>query len=105
MFISALLSQSCDQVLQRLRFFRLQQAVLPAEEHKMAEERVEVRVQAQRYGFSVVRPVNVGQSSEKQQEDFLDEKDETRRESRTWEESKGVKKKRKKKMSRGRSCG
>lgn len=59
--------------------------MLPAEEHKVGEERVEVRVQAQHDGFSVVRPVNVGQSSKKQQEDFLDEKDETRRESRTWE--------------------
>lgn len=83
-FLSALLSQSCDQVLQRLRFFRLQQAMLPAEEHKVGEERVEVRVQAQHYSFSVVRPVNVGQSSEKQHKHFLDEKDETCRESRTW---------------------
>lgn len=81
MFISASLSQSCDQVLQRLRFFRLQQAMLPAEQHEVGEERVEVRVQAQRYGFSVVRPVNVGQSSEKEQEHFLDEEDETGRES------------------------
>lgn len=57
--------------------------MLPAEEHKVGEERVEVRVQAQRCGFSIVRPVNVGQSSKKQQEHFLHEKDKTRREGRT----------------------
>lgn len=46
--MSALLSQGCDQVLQRLRFFRLQEAMLPAEEREVGEERVEMRVQAQR---------------------------------------------------------
>lgn len=45
---SALLSQGCDQVPQRLRFFRLQQVMLPAEEREVGEERVEMRVQAQR---------------------------------------------------------
>lgn len=58
--------------------------MLPAEEREVGEERVEMRVQAQREGLSVVRPVYVGQSPEKQQEHFLDEEDEARRECRTW---------------------
>lgn len=60
MLVSALLPQRCDQVLQRLRLLRLQQAVLLAEEHQVGEERVEVRVQAQHCSLSVVRPVYVG---------------------------------------------
>lgn len=72
----ALLSQSCDEVLQGLNVLRLQQGVLPAEECEVCEERVEVGVQAQCERLSVVRPVNVSQSPEIQQKHLLDEKDE-----------------------------
>lgn len=72
--------QGGDQVLQGLRLLRLQQAVLPAEEREVAEERVEVRVQAQGQGLCVVAPVDVGQSPEIQQEHFLDQEDKARRE-------------------------
>lgn len=73
---SVLLPQSCDEVLQWLDVLWLQQAVLPAEDCEVCEERVEVWVQAQCQCLSVVRPVNVSQSPEKQQKHLLDEKDE-----------------------------
>lgn len=73
---SALLSQSCDEILQRLRVLRLQQGVLPAKESEVCEECVELWVQAQCQGLSVVRPVNVSQSPKEQQKHLLDQKDE-----------------------------
>lgn len=73
---SALLSQSCDEVLQRLSVLQLQQGMLPAEECEVCEECVEVWVQAQSQCLTVVRPVKVSQSPKKQQKHFLDEKDE-----------------------------
>lgn len=73
---SALQSQSCDEVLQRLSVLWVQQGVLPAEECEVCEECVEVWVQAQCECLSVVRPVNVSQSPEKQQKHLLDQKDE-----------------------------
>lgn len=74
----ALLSQSCDEVPQWLSVLRLQQGMLPAEKYEVCEECVEVWVQAQRQCLSVMRPVNVSQSPEKQQEHLLDQKDEAR---------------------------
>lgn len=73
---SALLSQSRDEVLHRLSVLQLQQGVLPAEECEVCEECVEVWVQAQRKRLSVVAPVDVSQSPEKQQKHLLDQKDE-----------------------------
>lgn len=73
---SALLSQSCDEVLQRLSVLWFQQGMLPAEECEVCEECVEVWVQAQCECLAVVRPVNVSESPEKQQKHLLDEKDE-----------------------------
>lgn len=58
-FTSGLLSQSCDEVLQRLDVLLLQQSVMPAEECEVREKCVEVRVQAQCERLSVVSPVNV----------------------------------------------
>lgn len=73
---SDLLSQSCDEILQWLNVLRLQQGMLLAEECEVCEECVEVWVQAQRERLSVVRPINVSQSPEKQQKHLLDEKNE-----------------------------
>lgn len=81
---SVLLSQSCDEVLQWLNVLWLQQGMLPAEEREVCKECVEVRMQAQCQSLSIVRPVNVSESSEKQQKHFLDKKDEACREHRTW---------------------
>ena len=74
-----MLSQSCDEVLQRLNVLRLQQGVLPTEECEVCEECVEVWVQAQSQCLSVVRAVNVSQSPEIQQKHLLDQKDEAGR--------------------------
>lgn len=73
---AAWLSQSCDEVLQWLSVLRVQQAVLSAEEREVREECVEVRVQAQGQCLSIVRPIYVSQSPEKQQIHLLDQKDE-----------------------------
>lgn len=81
----ALLSQGCDEVLQRLSVLQLQQGVLPAEEGEVCEERVEVGVQAQHQHLFVVRPVNVSQSPEKQQKHLLHKEDEACRKHRTCE--------------------
>lgn len=72
----ALLPQSCDEVLHWLSVLRLQQGMLLAEKREVCKECVEVWVQAQRQCLSIMTPVNVSQSSEKQQKHLLDQKDE-----------------------------